>query len=69
MPYFRIFNPVSQSQKFDPQGDYIREFVPELKKASVKQLHREEEDRTVFGYPEPIVTHAHQKAKALALYK
>ena len=35
-PYFRIFNPVTQGQKFDPHGDYIRKYVPELKKPSIK---------------------------------
>ena len=35
-PYFRIFNPVAQSEKFDPNGDYIRQFVPELKNVKGK---------------------------------
>jgi deoxyribodipyrimidine photo-lyase len=68
-PYFRIFNPWLQAKKFDPDGDYIRRFVPELAKAPLKSIHDEEADRTVYNYPAPIVKHAAQKAKALSLYK
>ncbi|MBY0369499.1 DNA photolyase family protein [bacterium] len=64
-PYFRIFNPYLQSQKFDPKGDYIRKYVPELSGLTAKQIH---EPPQVRGYPSPIVDHAVMRAKALALY-
>lgn len=68
-PYFRIFNPWLQSAKFDPEGIYIRKYIPELSKATNKELHNEDQNRTVYGYPAPMVVHADQKPKALSLYK
>ncbi len=69
-PYFRIFNPTSQSEKFDPKGDYIREYCPELKSLSTKEIHSPLVGR-LFGvkYPQPIVEHAQQRTKALALFQ
>ena len=66
-PYFRIFNPWLQSQKFDPEGLYIKKFIPELKDLPTKALHA-----PILGhssYPEPIVDHKIQRGLALALYK
>lgn len=68
-PYFRIFNPVLQSQRFDPQGDYIREFVPELRDVKTAELHDPARLPTVRGYAKPIVDHQEQKRKALRLYQ
>ncbi|MGE4131805.1 MAG: deoxyribodipyrimidine photo-lyase [Bdellovibrionales bacterium] len=68
-PYFRIFNPWLQSEKFDPEGKYIRQYVPELREAPTAALHDPEADRSRWKYPEPIVDHKAQKVKALALYK
>lgn len=73
-PYFRIMNPISQSEKFDGDGDFIRRFVPELKKLSAKQIHWPHDEDGLFstglnGYPEPIVDHKTQRQKALALFK
>jgi deoxyribodipyrimidine photo-lyase len=65
-PYFRIFNPTLQSEKFDPGGEYIRKFVPELRKVPAKEIHS---PRNIPGYPAPIVEHSIQRAKALALFK
>lgn len=65
-PYFRVFNPRSQSEKFDPEGAFIRAQVPELSHLSPKEIH---EPREVKGYPAPIVSHAEQREKALALFK
>jgi deoxyribodipyrimidine photo-lyase len=65
-PYFRIFNPLLQSQKFDPEGDYIRTYVPELANLDSKRIHQ---PVNVKGYPKPIVDHFEQKPKALALFK
>lgn len=68
-PYFRIFNPWLQSKKFDPDGAYIKRFVPELKNASEDQLHEPDADRSFLKYPSPIVDHFVQRDKALALFK
>ncbi len=67
-PYFRVFNPWLQSEKFDPEGEYIRKFVPELRDLPTKNLHKEDADRGVH-YPKPIVQHSVQKMKAIMLYK
>lgn len=78
-PYFRIFNPVSQSEKFDPQGKFIRKYVPELAECSDKEVHapwtissfRQQQMGLEIGrdYAYPIVDHAVQRALALDLYK
>ncbi len=78
-PYFRIFNPVTQSKKFDPNGSYIRRYVPELKGLSNKSLHdpgsadREEllGAGVVLGenYPRAIVNLKESRARALDAYK
>ncbi len=74
-PYFRIFNPTTQGEKFDPHGSYIRTWVPQLSKLSTDDIHApaEAKERTLENaevtlgrdYPEPIVDHA--KARKLAL--
>lgn len=61
-PYFRVFNPVTQGQKFDPSGDYIRRWVPELRSADDVHLRK---GQRPDGYPEPIVDHAAERAEAL----
>lgn len=78
-PYFRIFNPMSQGEKFDPDGDYVRRWVPELKDLPSKAIHapftapREvlEGAGVVLGktYPKPIVVHADARERALAGYE
>lgn len=67
-PYFRIFNPVLQSQKFDPAGIYIRQWIPELAHLPNKLIHQ---PWTAGGlqYPKPIVDHSYARARALKLYK
>ena len=67
-PYFRIFNPQSQSEKFDPNGDYIRRFVPELAECPTKQIH-EPGAGGFAGYASPIVDHSVEREESLARYK
>lgn len=70
-PYFRIFNPVTQSRKFDPDGVYIRRWVPELRSLDARQVHEpwRLSDGPPDGYPAPIVDHAEQRADTLAAYE
>lgn len=74
-PYYRIFNPVLQGEKFDPQGNYVRRWVPELAKVPDKWLHHpwnapKESLPIVLGkdYPLPIVDHATARQIALSSY-
>ncbi|MEO1666361.1 MAG: deoxyribodipyrimidine photo-lyase [Chloroflexota bacterium] len=69
-PYFRIFNPTSQSTKFDKNGDYIRRWVPELADLGKKAIHEPWAiDRSPKNYPEPIVDHKQAREKTLAAFK
>ena len=67
-PWFRIFNPVTQSQKFDPRGQFIRRYLPQLAALSDKAIHAPWTAGGVGGYPEPIVDHAQARARTLARY-
>ncbi len=69
-PYFRIFNPLLQSQKFDPQGNYIRKWVPELGHVRDDGIHAPWlKGLRVSGYPEkPIVEHALARQRTLKAY-
>jgi deoxyribodipyrimidine photo-lyase len=71
-PYFRVFNPVSQAQKFDPQGDYLRRWLPELKDAPLPLLHEPWKDGSLLsrsGYPAPMVDLAQSRRDALGAYQ
>ncbi|MBI5354707.1 MAG: deoxyribodipyrimidine photo-lyase [Chloroflexi bacterium] len=70
-PYFRIFNPVLQSVKFDPEGNYIRRWVPELSGLSAKEIHAPwEMNIKAEGYPkQPIIDHSIVKERTLNAYK
>lgn len=78
-PWFRIFNPVTQSQRFDPNGRFIRRYCPELAKLPDTALHApwlaKPEELVAVGvqlgrdYPPPIVDHSIQRQAALALFK
>lgn len=78
-PWFRIFNPITQSERFDAQGKFIRKYVPELTKCNDKEIHapwlipplRLQELNLSIGkdYAAPVVDHATQRLQALALYK
>lgn len=67
-PYYRVFNPVTQGEKFDPSGDYVRRFVPELRHIDGPKVHQPWEliDGYLNGYPERIVDHANERDEALA---
>jgi deoxyribodipyrimidine photo-lyase len=70
-PYFRVFNPVSQGEKFDPDGAYVRRWVPELGHLRGAAAHRpwDAPDGYAHGYPERIVDHAAERTEALARYQ
>lgn len=65
-PYFRIFNPTTQGQRFDPNGDYIRHFVPELAHLDKRHIHC---PPATDAYPPPIVEHSIARQKTLAMFK
>jgi deoxyribodipyrimidine photo-lyase len=65
-PYFRVFNPTAQGEKFDSTGDYVRRWVPEL--ANVDDVHLRKGQRPP-GYPQPIVDHALERGEALRRYQ
>lgn len=66
-PYFRIFNPYTQSVKFDPEGRFIRKWVPELEKLNPKEIHRPD---TLLNpqYPVPIVSYEGNRLRCLDMY-
>ncbi|WP_420040358.1 cryptochrome/photolyase family protein [Gordonia sp. MP11Mi] len=66
-PYFRVFNPALQGEKFDPDGDYVRRWVPELRGVSGRGVHRLRNGRP-DDYPAPIVDHATERLDALDRY-
>ncbi|MBU2677507.1 MAG: FAD-binding domain-containing protein, partial [Gammaproteobacteria bacterium] len=78
-PYFRIFNPVTQGQKFDPDGEYVRRYVPELAELPNKFIQRPweapadvlEEANVELGetYPSPVVDLKSSRERALAAFK
>jgi deoxyribodipyrimidine photo-lyase len=70
-PYFRIFNPVLQSLKFDPEGEYIRRYVPELRDVPTSDIHAPWESPLTKpkSYPDPIVDHRSAKDRVVALFK
>ena len=74
-PYFRIFNPILQGEKFDKEGDYVKKWVPELKNVPRKFIHKpwEMKDDSILSmdkdYPSPIVVHEKARLKALSAFK
>ena len=68
-PYFRIFNPVSQGEKFDPQGTFVRTWLPELADVATNVVHQPWELGMLNPYLPPIVDHAVEREESLARYK
>ncbi len=69
-PYFRVFNPWLQQEKFDADCLYIKKWVPELAKFSPNEIHKLGVNKPIFtNYPLPIVNHAEESGKAKILYK
>lgn len=67
-PYFRIFNPITQSQKFDPKGEYIKKWVPEISHLSINEIHFPQ-NHLRRSYPQAIVDIKSSRNRALAIYK
>ena len=72
-PYFRIFNPMSQGQKFDPEGEYVRRYVPELAGVKGADVHDLASlpplARARIDYPEPIVDLGASRARAIEVFQ
>ena len=78
-PYFRVFNPMTQSRRFDPRGDYLRRWLPELARLDSKAIHAPWEAGPLvlaaagvtlgITYPHPIVEHSQARARALETYR
>lgn len=78
-PYFRIFNPVSQGEKFDPDGIFVKKYLPELQHVPLQYIHKpwempqslQEQSGCVIGldYPPPCVDHAQRRKLALSLFQ
>lgn len=66
-PYFRIFNPYSQSEKFDSEGEFIKMWVPELENLNKKEIHRPDILKNP-DYPSPIVSYEKNRVKCLEMY-
>ena len=65
-PYFRIFNPTTQGKRFDPNGDFIKHYLPELQDLTAKAIHQPKEQG---NYPAPVVDHQKVRQITLALFK
>jgi len=74
-PYFRVFNPTTQCARFDPDGAYVREYVPELRDVPTEHIHGwptlddAERERLAPGYPAPIVDHGTGRARAIEAFE
>ncbi|SEO73736.1 deoxyribodipyrimidine photo-lyase [Halogranum amylolyticum] len=74
-PYFRIFNPMTQGERYDPDADYIGRYVPELRDVDADTVHEwhelsdEERDRAAPDYPAPILDHGERRERALSMFE
>ena len=74
-PYFRIFNPMTQGERYDPDAEYIKQYVPELRGVDADTIHEWDElspverARVDTDYPEPIVDHGERREAALSMFE
>jgi deoxyribodipyrimidine photo-lyase len=74
-PYFRVFNPTTQGERYDPDAEYIREYVPELRDAPADVIHDwpdlslSERRKHAPEYPDPIVDHGERREAAIAMFE
>jgi deoxyribodipyrimidine photo-lyase len=69
-PYFRIFNPITQSQNFDPNGEFIKKFIPELIDVPVAQIHQPKSDLfSSTNYPAPMLDLKESRVRAIQAFK
>ncbi len=68
-PYFRIFNPTAQGHRWDPEGHYIRRWVPELREVAPEHIHTPYDGAPPVGYPKPMVDHRKRRALALERFR
>lgn len=72
-PYFRVFNPMTQGERYDPDAEYIKRHVPELADVEPETIHSwhelDESDRPNVDYPAPIVDHADRREEAIETFE
>ena len=72
-PYFRIFNPTTQGERFDKEGEFIRQWVSELAEVPQKSIHEPwkwaDKEGVTLAYPRPIVCHKQARSETLAAYE
>jgi deoxyribodipyrimidine photo-lyase len=74
-PYFRIFNPMTQGERFDPDAEYIKRFVPELADVPPETVHEwteldpDEREGLAPEYPDPIVDHSERREMAITMFE
>ena len=71
-PYFRIFNPILQGKKFDPNGDYVRSWIPELSEVATQYIHTPwnlPDSQLINKYPKPIIDHSFARERTLEAYR
>jgi len=69
-PYFRIFNPITQSQNFDPKGEFIKKFIPELTNVPIAQIHQPKSDLfSSTNYPAPMLDLKESRLRAIQAFK
>jgi deoxyribodipyrimidine photo-lyase len=74
-PYFRVFNPMTQGERYDPDAEYVAEYVPELRDVPAEKVHSwhelglSERNRLAPDYPAPIVDHSERREEAIAMFE